>query len=54
MKVKYKNQTVKVVKLILAHNTYVSKPILVQVKIEYKKNGEIVSDYIDADQVEFI
>ena len=54
MKAKYKDQTVKVVKLVLAYNTYVSKPILVQVKVEYKKDGQIVSDYADANEIEFI
>lgn len=54
MKAKYKDQTVKVIKLILAYNTYVSKPILVQVKIEYKNDGQVVSECVDANEVEFI
>lgn len=54
MKAVYKDKLVKVVKLIVERNKFINKPILVQVKIEYKENGETISDYADASQIEFI
>jgi len=43
---------VKVTKLILSKSEFVTKPILSQVRIEWKdKNGTMWSDYVDANLI---
>ena len=54
MKAIYENKIVKVVKLITANSGYVTHPILVQVKIEWKEDGEKFDSYVDANKIEFL
>jgi len=54
MKAIYKGKEVKVTKLILSKSEYITKPILVLVRIEWKdENGIDWSDYADANLVDF-
>jgi hypothetical protein len=54
MEVLYQNKKVKVTKIIVDKVNYLKYPILLHVKIEWEENGEIVSNYVDANKVEFI
>jgi hypothetical protein len=54
MKAMYKGKKVKVVKLILGKSEFIAKPILIQVKIEYKLDGDFFDEYVDANELEFI
>jgi len=54
MKAIYKGKKVKVTKLVLSKSEFIKKPLLLQVRIEWKENGIIHSDYADANLVEFI
>jgi hypothetical protein len=53
MTAKYKGKSVKITKLITVKREFVTHPILVQVRIEWKEKGDIKSDYVDANQIEF-
>jgi len=53
MKAIYNNKIVEVLKLVTTTNTYITHPILVQVKIQWQEDGELVDDYVNANDVEF-
>jgi hypothetical protein len=54
MKALYQNKKVKVTKIIVIKEEFFKYPMLTQVKIEWKENGQTISDYVDANTVEFI
>jgi hypothetical protein len=54
MKALYQNKKVKITKIIVDKVNYLKHPMLTQVKIEWKENGQTISDYVDANKVEFL
>jgi hypothetical protein len=54
MKALYQNKKVKVTKIVVAKQNYITHPILVQVLVRWEENGKTVSTYVDANAVEFI
>ena len=54
MKGIYKGKMVKITKLVLSKNIFVSHPILVQVRIEWKEDGQTWTDYAQANEIEFV
>ena len=54
MKAIYDNKIVKVVKIMTANSGYVTHPILIQVKVEWKENGKKFDSYVNANKIEFI
>ena len=53
IKATYKGKRVNVTKLVLAKSEYINRPILSQVRIEYRENGATFTDYANANEVEF-
>ena len=53
MKVIYKNKKVKITKLVTTKFDVLKYPVLKQVRIEWKENGKTLTDYVDANQIEF-
>jgi hypothetical protein len=53
MKGIYNNKIVTITKLVTKQVPYITHPVLIQVKIEWTENGEVVDDYVDANKVEF-
>jgi hypothetical protein len=54
MKAKYKGKTVKVTKLITRKEEYITYPIIVQARIEYKdENGLKCSNYVNGNDIKF-
>jgi hypothetical protein len=52
---KYQNaKKVKVIELILSRSEFITKPILSQVKIEWKDDQGTWTDIVDANQIEFV
>lgn len=54
MKAIWKGKRVKVTKVITRSNPDIAYPMIVQVRIEYKENGQLVSNYAYGNEVEFI
>ena len=54
MEVMYRGKKVKVTKLIIGKCEFIDYPLIVQVRIEWKKNGKMYSDYANADEIEFV
>mgnify|MGYP003345275827 CR=1 FL=1 len=54
MEVIYRGKKVKVTKLIIGKCEFIDYPLIVQVRIEWKKNGKMYSDYANADEIEFV
>jgi hypothetical protein len=54
MKAIYDNKVVEVVKLVTINSGYITHPVLTQVKIQWKEDGESVEDYVDSNKVEFL
>lgn len=54
MKAIYGDKIVEVIKLVTATSPYIKHPVLVQVKVQWRENGELVDDYVDANNVEFL
>lgn len=50
----YKGKKVRVTKLILGKNEFITYPLIVQVRIEWKKDGMKLDDYVNANEIEFI
>lgn len=54
MRVIYDNKIVEVIKLVTATSPYIKYPVLVQVKVQWRENGELVDDYVDVNNVELL
>lgn len=49
----YCNRKVKVIDMVIKESTYVKLPIIAQVKVKYKEDGEWFDEWVDASKVNF-
>ena len=54
MKVIYKGKKCKVIGMVVQKAELITKPVIVQVAIEWKENGDTFEDWVDANDVEFV
>jgi hypothetical protein len=54
MKVIYKGKKCKVVGIVVHKSDFVAKPMILQVTIQWKEDGDICEDTVSANEVEFI
>jgi hypothetical protein len=54
MKAKYKDKVVKITKLVLHKDIFLTYPIVQQVRIEWKDGKETISEYVDANDIVFL
>ena len=54
MKAIYKGRKVKVTKIITRTNPDITYPLIVQVRIEYKEDGQTVSNYAYGNEIQFV
>lgn len=50
----YKGKKVKVLKVITGKYEYITKPVIIQVKIEYKEGKDKYDAYVDPNEIKFI
>lgn len=49
----YQNRRVEVVDMIIRSLQHINLPVITQVKVEFKEDGEWFDEWVDADKVEF-